>query len=209
MKAVIVCVDYSDYLSSTLPYNRHHFEEIVVVTKPTDAETIAVAERNRATIHLTDCFHADGASFNKYRAIEEGLDIIGRDGWTCLLDADIIWPKLTFPYEPGCLYVPLRRMMPDWSGTIPEESAWPLWPIHDLRNHWSGYSQIFHASDLGPGPWHPLDLPNCGTGDTIFQNKWPRELRRRPNFEVLHIGPNRVNWSGRPERLRTVLEQDG
>jgi hypothetical protein len=44
MKAIMVCVDYGDLLSLTLPYNKHHFEQMLVVTAPRDRETQNICE---------------------------------------------------------------------------------------------------------------------------------------------------------------------
>ncbi len=46
LRVVIVCVDYSDYLALTLPYNRHHFDEVLVITTSTDVITREVAKAN-------------------------------------------------------------------------------------------------------------------------------------------------------------------
>ena len=43
MRAITVCVEYSDYLSHTLPYNRHQFSEWMIVTTPEDKATRDVA----------------------------------------------------------------------------------------------------------------------------------------------------------------------
>lgn len=59
----------------------------------------------------TNAFYDNGAVFNKWAALEEGLDVLGRKGWICLMDADVVWPeKVTLNLEPGKLYSPLRRM---------------------------------------------------------------------------------------------------
>ena len=38
-------------------------------------------------------FYADGAAFNKWKALELALDSYGRRGWLCVMDADVIWPQ--------------------------------------------------------------------------------------------------------------------
>ena len=88
----MVSVDYADLLAITLPYNRHHFSEIWVVTSSADEQTKAVAQAHGAHVFVTDSFYANGAAFNKWLALEEGLDAMGRDGWLCLMDSDVLWP---------------------------------------------------------------------------------------------------------------------
>jgi hypothetical protein len=96
MRAILVCVDYADLLAYTLPYNRHHFEEVWVVTSFRDNQTykLVQATNDRGVYYYrTDAFYANGATFNKWAALEEGLDAMGRHGWLCLMDADVLWPK--------------------------------------------------------------------------------------------------------------------
>jgi hypothetical protein len=83
----------ADILAVTLPYNRHHFSEVLIVTTQEDIATHAVAFTNNAGVLATPSFYGAGASFAKFRAIEEGLDSLGRRGWLCLMDADVCWPK--------------------------------------------------------------------------------------------------------------------
>lgn len=245
-RALITCVGMDDYLALTLPYNRHHFDEVWVVTSLEDTRTTAIADKCHAKHYPTDAFHV-GGPFNKYAAIEEALAMTGREGWLCLLDCDVAIPRgAQWDFEPGYLYGPRRRMgsavrapridCPACSGsgvvdttdktnvtwrtfdpcpercygtTLPQESSWHCHKLHHLHsnpkwhNHISGYCQIFHASDkhLPQPPWHPLHLPDAGTGDTMFQDLWNTSVgdcRRRPSWEVLHIGDDaRRNWRGR------------
>lgn len=222
MRAIMVCVDYSDLLAVTLPYNRHHFQGVCVVTTLDDHKTTEVAVNNGASVYHTNAFTRGGAVFNKWAALEEGLDSIGRRGWLCVMDADVLWPKVLPPFrrDVGCLYTPLRRMAP-WplaveSCGLPPEGNWGKYPLHRNVAEWAGYSQVFHAEDprLGPPPWHETDWVHAGGADSMFQLKWPKERKVRPPFEVLHLGPAGTNWCGRasayadgtePERARDKL----
>lgn len=179
----MVSVDYADILAVTLPRNLHHFEEVWIVTASRDAATRTVAEScgPKVKVFLTDSFWADGAVFNKWRALEEGLDAMGREGWLALMDADVTWPKDTWchpvdplcrfttginpltDWTPGNLYSPLRRMWDCWPETfdlcqlegatgMPAEGAWRQFLLHRNTAEWAGYTQIFHASDPVLGP---------------------------------------------------------
>jgi hypothetical protein len=201
LRAVLVAVDYADILEVTLAYNRHHFYGVTVVTSSADMESVKeVCRKYQATIYATDAFYANGATFNKWAAVEEALDSIGRNGWLCLMDADVLWPKVIpeFSLEMGKLYTPSRRMgeIPKPFMLLPEE-RWKDLSI--LGEEFAGYSQIFHADDphLGNPPWHELDWLHAGGADTAFQNKWPDDCKIRPPFEVLHLGPAWANWWGR------------
>jgi hypothetical protein len=201
MKAIMVCVDYSDYLAITLPRNRHHFDEVMVVTSLADTKTRRICRDNNATTFCTESFWEDGADFNKWKALELGLDALGRDGWICLMDADVIWPKTIPPvdYQAGHLYTPRRRMMYEVVDPLPLETEWDQFPVHKNDAEFAGYSQIFHGSDaaLGEAPWHDINWKHAGGADSFFQLKWARSRKIRPPWEVLHLGPAGCNWCGR------------
>lgn len=228
MRAILVAVDYTQELAITLPYNRHHFESVLVVTSPADEPNVRpVVEANGAGVFVTDAFYRQGAAFNKFLALEEGLDHMGRSGWLCLMDADVLWPtetKLWLGNHPACeggddcwcggggyakadrfvlhfgqLCTPLRRMMVDLTRPVPPEHEWPRFPLHPNRAEWPGYSQIFNADDphLGEPPWHDVRYTHAGTADSLFQRKWPASDKVRPPFEALHLGPSGANWLGR------------
>lgn len=229
LRAFMVCVDYSDLLALTLPYNVSHFKEVNIITSSKDKpnvmgvlDSMSIPSGTDIGIYETNAFYKDGAVFNKWRALEEGLDSFGRDGWICLMDADVLWPKglkvgekgenleivagdgyKPFTVEPGYLCSPLRRMYEDLSKVrekgVPLERDWSLCPIHRNVGEWAGYTQIFHSSDpvLEITPWHEIDFISAGTADSFFQMKWSSIRKVRPPFEVLHLGPAGENWLGR------------
>lgn len=201
-RAILVSVNYTDLLRVTLPYNRENFLSVCVVTdKKSFTEVIDVAEPNDVRVYATDSFYDNGAMFNKWKALEEALDVFGRYGWICLMDADVLWPKNAhIPFlEIGYLFGPMRRMAP-WPGDIPPEEKWHEYPIHRncLFEH-AGYSQIFHADDktLGKPPWHQTDWKHAGGADSFFQAKWPRDRRVRFPWHCLHLGESGKHWYGR------------
>jgi hypothetical protein len=236
LRAIMVSVDYTDLLAVTLPYNRHHFDEVWIVTSCADYDNVLpVAEANEATLLGTDLFYTNGARFNKWAALEWGLDQMGREGWIGLIDADVAWPRSAVvetrdnhilwgnPSQPdrficqtpGYLCSPLRRMCTDLDSVsspcrnqsrgfiLPPESMWGRFPIHRNVNEWAGYSQVFHASDPSlpkTPPWHETNWIHAGGADSFFQNRWPKEKKIRPPFEVLHLGPAGENWFGRSSR---------
>lgn len=200
MRAILVCVDYADLLSVTLPYNKHHFQSITVVTSPRDKKTIEVCQRNSVMTFQTEAFYEGGAVFNKWLALELGLSYIGRYGWLCIMDADVLWPQYVpqFQKNIGSIYTPKRRMMEDLSQKLPQEPYWKSFPLHP-GTEFAGYTQIFHAEDphLGSKPWHETNWKHAGGADSFFQMKWPEVQKVRPPFEVLHLGPAGKNWCGR------------
>jgi hypothetical protein len=234
LRAIMASVDYNDLLPVTLAYNIHHFKEVNIVTSHRDLSNVKqicwdLPNPTGVGINImaTDLFYADGARFNKWRALEWMLDQVGRDGWLCVMDADVLWPKKAqvTPYlHKGCLFGPLRRMCVDltlrWDHSpmgesttlgsddedirpFPPEDLWRDFPVHRNVGEWAGYTQIFHSSDpvLGPAPWHEIDWSHAGGADSFFQRKWPKHKKVRPPWEVLHLGPAGANWMGRASNL--------
>ena len=215
VKAIVVCVNYDDLLAVTMPAVLPHVAELLVVTAPADAKTQAlVAGHPNARAHVTDAFYRDGAKFNKGRAMEEGFDALGRDGWMLVLDADILVPPdLSAQLDrlrprPGLLYTPRRRILADptewWRHTDPK--TWGRLPLRvEDKGHY-GYFQLFHAADpvLRRRPWYATEFTHAGQCDDKFQHLWPVARKPRPDFEVLHLGRCDENWFG-----RTTARLDG
>jgi hypothetical protein len=200
LRAITVCYEFADRLAITLPVMRPLFSEFLVVTNHSDHQTHDVAAQYEADTHNSEAFHAHGALFNKFAALEEALDHFGRFGWITILDADILWP--TSPplhnLEPGFLYGPSRHILDPI--TLPLPANWSTLPIQkNSTREFPGYSQIFHAQDhhLGPPPWHDTSFKHAGRADSLFQSKWPPENRIRLPWNALHLGQNGQDWAGR------------
>ena len=191
-----VCVDFADVLELTLPYNRHHFNEQVIVTNRRDRETVRVGIRNGCIIHRTDVFYENGADFNKWAALEEALRVY-RNGDICLLDCDILVPKgAEVRSIENCLQTPYRRMNPDY--TVLPEDQWKRYPLHHVVNQFPGYMQVFNCNDpVLSDPWFQQNWRHAGGADSFFQARWKPENKIRPEYEVLHLGQSHQHWCGR------------
>jgi hypothetical protein len=110
MNAILVSVNYSDVLRMTLPYNRHHFQKVLVVTDLDGfTELYDICDPLNVEVFATNAFYDNGAAFNKWKALEQGLDKLGREGWICIMDADVFWPKdLSSPFLDGVATVTAR-----------------------------------------------------------------------------------------------------
>ena len=95
LEAVIVCVNYSDFLSQTLPNNKSLFDKMVVVTDLKDEKTKKICDYYNVECVQTDEFYRNSSTINKGRGINEGLKKLDMDGWVLHLDADIFLPPLT------------------------------------------------------------------------------------------------------------------
>lgn len=212
MNAIIVCVDYWDYLQITLPYNRHHFNQVMIVTTPEDKRTTEVGIKNKCIVYHTNSFYDDGAAFNKWKALEEGIrhmrnphtnaHVGGTDFWLTIMDADVLWPKKLpqeFKMQKGCIYGPHRHMLHEFNGYVPQEKDWKKYPIG--RDHMiAGFTMLFHIHDpvlRQEEVWFEQDWTHAGGADTYFQWKWDGLYRIRTDWNVLHLGPCGRNWCGR------------
>jgi hypothetical protein len=88
--AIVACVDFSDLLEVTLPWNRSRFRRLVVITTPTDESTQSIARQNDCELILTEIFTARGAAFNRAAAIQQCLSWMQPQDWLVFLDADIM-----------------------------------------------------------------------------------------------------------------------
>lgn len=207
-KSLVVCVEFDDFLAITLPRNNRHFEQTLVITSICDIDTQRLALENACQVFITDVFYENEAVFNKGAAIEKGLDILGRDGWLCLWDADIVMPStIEFDKDPACLYTALRRTL-DNPADFSDALVWNHVPITGHEDEFPGYFQLFNAQAAGPKPWFEVNWKHAGGYDGNFQNKFSKKNLCRPPFNVLHLGPSvdmvskfhlRVgdNWCGR------------
>ena len=146
VEAVIVSVNYADFLAETLRENLPHLDHVVVVTAPDDEDTQRVCRRHSVQYMMSEEYLRDGASdipqeratvFNKGRMIRRGFDQIGGQDWILHLDADIVLPRS------------FRRLL-DWAHLDPaniygadrqDVIGWDTW--QRLKTHagpWSNHS---------------------------------------------------------------------
>jgi hypothetical protein len=185
---VTVAVDYP-LVRDTTRYNRHHFDRHILITTPDDVDSHEAADAYGGEVFETEVFYDKGAYFNKYAAVEECFNSIGRSGWILCLDADIYIPTgAEADLHRNTLHTPHRRM----GTTLLPEDHWQR-HVRDPYMEFSGYFHLFHADDMAT-PWFETDWVHAGGADTMFQNRWPNKIR--PHFDVLHVGPGRTNWCG-------------
>lgn len=214
MNALTVCVGqaYTDLLAITLPRNARHFEKTLVVTSLTDVRTVALVESmpdfpRRIQYFKTDAFTRYGATLNKGLALEESFDVLGRKGWMCVWDADVIVPRLmSWPLRPNkeVLYSAPRRILHDPKQWHPGLD-WNTVPIvpESRPTTFPGYFHLFHADAQAlkePGlPWYDVTFSHAGGGDGFFQSRWPKDRKALMPVPLLHLGPRDTNWFGLSE----------
>ena len=235
LECVMVCVGYSDLLALTLPWNVRHWDTVVVVTGPDDAQTAEVAARHGARVVVSDSYLLRGARFNKGAMLNAGVAALDYDGWAMFVDADILLPpnfRETFArhvWNPGVLYYATRLHTPSasplkWVAEYKKNPALarslPVVNSASNRMPW-GYCQLFHPAaralrGLGRNIYSDAFSTAAGV-DNHFAKQWPDHKRHLTDFRVIHIdhGTETVNWSGRQsaplgaEPLTGVIASDG
>jgi glycosyltransferase involved in cell wall biosynthesis len=227
IEAVIVCVNYSDFLAHTLPSTRSQFDRLVVVTDHNDVDTLKLCEYYNVQCIQTGAFYEDGDAFNKGKGINAGLAELDKDGWVVHLDADIYLPPQTrnvletLPLDSLKIYGADRMMCPNyeaWREYIdfpgPVQDSWVF--IHATRFPLGvrlaeyktpgggyepiGYFQLWNPSGSGVYSY-PSQHGFADRTDVIHCKKWPRELRELlPEIVVIHLESEHglgLNWRGR------------
>lgn len=227
IEGVIVCVNYSDFLSHTLPQNKQHFNKLVVVTDTKDIKTKEVCEFYNVMCVCTDVFYEKGDKINKGKGINEGLKHLDKDGWVIHLDADIYLPPLTrnilesLDLDEKTIYG-IDRMMcssyEEWINFLenpkPLHEGWifvhtdafPLGTrIAEYKN--KGWEPIGFFQMWNPKGSNVFEYPKehglIDRSDVIFAKKFERKNRQLiPEIICIHLDSEKLltmgkNWKGR------------
>lgn len=120
--AIVVCVNYDDYLALTLPINVKEVDRILVVTDENDEKTKKLAESLGATVFISKRIHENGAVLAKGKAINDAINSLKNPDWILVMDADVILPRGFLKIKdrvlnPGVLYY-TRRFGPEFQQHI-------------------------------------------------------------------------------------------
>lgn len=224
INAVTISVNYADYFSWVIPYNKPHLYNWIIVTDTKDKVTKKLCDYYNLTCIQTDIFYENGATFNKFAGINVGLEKIKKNSWVAFLDSDVILPPITskvlnnIKLNKSCLYGCDRlnvKGINKWINHINDpKTVVGNWLLNtgDLELG----SRIVHyygqQGDNGKfGGWKPLgyfqlahnskfdSYPSKADGsdhcDIMFANKYPREKRIFiPEFFALHLESEGAKW---------------
>lgn len=195
IEAIIVCVDYADFLTFTLPQAKAIFNQVVVVTVPSDKQTQTVCQLHQ--VEWIEC--ADlitNGKFDRTKAINEGLLWVSKRDWVVYMDADIWFPSIireilvSKKLDTQKIYGIDRLMCPDYKSWMQflkrpravyqkNELKLTAFPI-DNR-----YSE-FGEEGWYPGAWfflwHPQTsritlYPGEAESDLVFGRSWDIDKR--------------------------------
>lgn len=226
IEAVMVSINYGDFLKETLPYTIPHVDNLVVVSSKEDLLTQQVCRKWGVKCLLTEVHQRD-SQFNKSRAINHGLNHLTRHDWLLHLDADVVLPP-TFrrlldnaELQEDCIYGVDRANCPfpspEWEKYKREynsktDVAWFVYPPFGLPIG----SRLVHGDYGGYVPigyfqlWHsdqriryPITLQSTAEHtDLLHGVEWSRPKRvLLPEVIVVHLASPGArmgaNWGGR------------
>lgn len=225
LEAVVICVNYCDFLAFTLPTNVKMFNKMVVVTDSNDFATKRLCEYYGVQCVVTDCFYENGDKFNKGRAINEGLKYLDKDAWILHIDADIYLPPLTasilsmLDLDKTCIYGLDRFMVQSFNDWLQHLSLPHLLHEAGIYIHTTsfnigvrisqyeiegylpiGFFQLWHAdSNIMQ---YPKNYGGADRTDIQFSKLFAKEKRKFiPDLIVYHLESNlekmSANWLGR------------
>lgn len=188
IEAVIISVNYSDFLELTLKENEKHFDHIVVITDTNDKSTPKVCKpyKDKITCLATNAFYANGAKFNKGLCINFGFQVLKYKKWVFNLDSDIILKKdfrerflniAELPYGYGSRRYDLKNINDYISikNKNKKDSDFLL-----FRGFSYGFLFGFHYKsetfqslyEKYRGYPYPYWFPNAAESDWVFSTKW-------------------------------------
>ena len=211
----MVCVDYSDFLAWSLPWNKRHFDHMVVVTSPHDHATQRLCNYHHIKCVLTEIMYKDGAAFHKAAAINVGLEHLSRNGYVCHIDADIVLPpraREMFEYKASikmdAIYTIDRMMCPSFEEWVkfvgcPEvqhddqifikANAFPLGVrVGNLGPDGEGFTPIGFFQLWHPGYTarhdYPMEGRTVARSDMVHSLRWNRKDRVLiPEVVAIHL----------------------
>lgn len=220
MIVLITSVHYADFLGVTLPGWQCLLPgaRFRVVTSWSDRETRLVAQAAGVDVVRTNAWRADGAKFNRGRALNEAMRRPTPGEVVVSIDADV-YPCGTFPgedeLEPGVLYGCARylaqtpaELAAHLEGFVSREAL----PLMGAKLGPTGYplgphlrEEVERTGALGHGYFQCFRYGgqrykssfNAGGFDTTFAALFPVR-RALHDFYVLHLGASAGrNWAGR------------
>lgn len=217
LQVVTVSVNYSDFLEHTLESNKKLFDKWVIVTDLSDNKTKELCDRHGVHCVQTNAFYENGARFNKYAGINEGLKYVDEDAWILFLDSDIVLHYSTrrileeLHLDETCLYG-MDRL------NIQGATKWKEYRDNKdmLRENWLlsteslqfGARLVHHYGHEGENGrfegWRPLgyfqlchkttfenypqESKSADHCDLIFARRWPRSKRFLiPEIYAIHL----------------------
>lgn len=216
IEAVSVCVNYSDFLSHSLPLNKKQVDSLTIITTEADKDTQQVCNDNGVKFITTDKFYEGGAKFNKGKAINVGFNELKKTDWILHLDADMVLPSdfatkiRTKELDVNAIYGVGRYLCPNYDAWVRFKRTGrmrrPRWRYQGRTISVAmGFFQLFNVNSQTikdeTGPWYPEQYNHAGRSDRIFMRKFGPNWKKIEDIIPIHIesAPAALgtNWRGR------------
>jgi hypothetical protein len=211
LEAVVVCVNYSDFLAWTIIFNRNLFDNMIVVSSVDDTDTHRVCEAYHVNcIKVENCNDENGV-FNKGKLINVGLSHLKYNDWVIHMDADIILPTHfrefvnNLKLDNSKLYSVDRLMCKSFGEFISSlcrpkpqyENSIFVHPrpfelgVRLANNNMGGWVPIGYFQMWNQGKYkyvYPTEHSGAARGDVQFTLKFSREKRELiPEIFAIHL----------------------
>lgn len=195
---IIICVNYTDFLTFTYPHNIKFFEKdnFHIITDKSDTDTISFCDSNKQHYRTFEFFK--DAEINKAGAIhmmQKELHEKYPDDWILLLDADIILPeKFETYFLDNCnnneaLYSFKRKDYQNKDDYINKVNLKDYGGVTFM-----GYMQLY----FNKNKYYHSYSKDCSNADTFFRDAFFDTLTLLDNDDyVIHLGIEAVNCKGR------------
>jgi len=219
--ALMVSVNYNDFLQYLLPINLIQFDKIIVLTIKSDKTCIEICEKYDKVECLSfddSILNFNGLTFNKGHLLNQGFDYLNEmqyDGILTLTDSDIMFPSN---------YKHLINTTTNWTSKLytlnrydcaDEETLTRYLKDLDLTNlklyplKWLGYCQIFKYN---AGRFRFSEKYNADRYDIEFIKHFKKRIKIRnlrkgregrklkylsKDDVLIHLGIPGKNWYGR------------
>lgn len=211
LEAIMICVNYADFLSLTLPYNIKHFDHIVVITSKDDIQTQKICKKNNITCVITNRLYERNDKFNKGKAINDGIKHLHRKEWVLITDADMMMPTNMRQelenknLDSNLIYGTSRLICPsykDWLLYLKNESVYKNWKHQKRRiNIGVGFFQLININNSiikNRTNWYNEKYGHCGRSDRKFWRLFNNKAKLK-GIVPIHLGDDNMgaNWNGR------------
>lgn len=211
-----ICVSYNyfDTLQFMLPVNYLHFEKMYILTQEDDTVTINFCKQFENVVVLYHTFTNNEKTFDKFGALNYAQTLVyiqHPDSWYVIIDSDILLPTnmidivMNEQLHSQCIYGANRAIALKSSELVDTtkliEDGKQIGLSHILSNRLYtppliiGYFQLYKKKYV----YHPTCSTNAGHGDCAFGYENFKLFCNLENMVVIHLGPDRVNWSGKKQ----------
>jgi hypothetical protein len=190
---IIVSVNYNDYLSVTLEENTKIFNNITVVTSEDDIECQEICNSHNVNYIISKRIYENGGSFNKGKAINDGIKSLIDPDWILILDADIIVSNrlkiksldINKLYTSNRIILKTYEEYKKFKNNI--EVDYNIEPDRGLG--------FFHLFNTFSKRKYKEFSNNASWDDIMFRDLF--KDRESINNQIIHIGESYKNWDGR------------